>query len=245
MAKKLDVYMPLMVGDWLKGTRGMRAEVRGVYINLLLFQWDNGYIPSGMDDLSFIDPEVGKVWVFIKDKFNEFERGKLRNEKCEEVRGFFLKQAKNGSKGGRPKNNNPKHNPEVNPNSNPKHNLHNELELEYELKNKKESENFEPEFSDYERWTEDASTGNDPLFTNMLRKLKVQPNGQLPDLVRSHLALLATYPNKKPPDQHRFRIALISHIEKELKNGNNKHSNKSNASGVSSKHFSGKYEESL
>ena len=69
MAKKLDVYMPLMIGDWLKGTRGMRAEVRGVYINLLLFQWDNGFIPASMDDLAFIDPEVGKVWVSIKSKF--------------------------------------------------------------------------------------------------------------------------------------------------------------------------------
>ena len=141
--------MPLMVGDWLKGTRGMRAEVRGVYINLLLFQWDNGFIPASMDDLAFIDPEVGKVWVSIKDKFIEFESGKLRNEKCEEVRSFFLKQAKNGSKGGRPKNGNPKRNPEANPNNNPKRNLHNELELDIEsdLNNKKEYDFSKPDIS--------------------------------------------------------------------------------------------------
>lgn len=138
------VYMPLMIGDWLKGTRGMKAEVRGVYINLLLFQWDNGYIPSDMETLSLIDPEVGKVWVFLKDKFFEFEPGKLKNLKNDEVKDFWKKQASNGSKGGRPKKENPNHNPEPNPKINPNHNLHNDIDLDSdnELKNKKESFDF-------------------------------------------------------------------------------------------------------
>lgn len=108
------------------------------------------------------------------------------------------------------------------------------------LKNKKEYEVFETEFSDYERWTEDATTGNDPLFTNMLRHNHLKPNGQLVDLARSHLALLAKYPKMKPPDQHRFRVSLIDHIAKELKNGNSRTNQK-----PGSKSFSGKYEERL
>lgn len=102
MGKEQKVYMPLMIGDWLKGTRGMKAVVRGVYINLLLYQWDNGYIPSDMETLSLIDPEVGSVWVTLKSKFEEFEPGKLRNPKNDEVKAFWSKQKSNGLLGGRP-----------------------------------------------------------------------------------------------------------------------------------------------
>jgi uncharacterized protein YdaU (DUF1376 family) len=123
------VYMPLMIGDWLKGTRGMKAEVRGVYLNLLLFQWDNGYIPADMDELLLIDPELGKVWDKIRDKFIEIEPGRLQNKKNEEVRNFWKKQKSNGSKGGRPKKGNPNPNPEENPNPN----LHNDLDLDNDL----------------------------------------------------------------------------------------------------------------
>jgi uncharacterized protein YdaU (DUF1376 family) len=147
-AKKSDkkkgnqkVYMPLMMGDWIKGTRGMRAEVKGVYIGLLIHQYDHGFIPNDVDELALIEPEVNKVWVKLKDKFEEFEPGKLRNKKCEEVRDFWTKQRINGEKGGRPKKENPKHNPKVNPEPNPDHNLNNDLDIDSdnELKNKKES----------------------------------------------------------------------------------------------------------
>jgi hypothetical protein len=128
MGKKMDVYFPLIVGDWLKGTRGMKAEVKGVYIGLLLYQWDNGHIPASLDELSLIEPEVGKVWVSISSKFIEVEPGKLQNQKVEEVRNFFQKQRQNGLKGGR----NPKGIPNNNPKGIPKGNLHN-IELGIEL----------------------------------------------------------------------------------------------------------------
>lgn len=135
MAK--DVYLPLMMGDWIRGTRGMKAEVKGVYIDLLIHQFDNGYIPSDMDELSLIQPEVGKVWVMLRDKFEEIEPGRLQNKKLEEVRAFWAKQRKNGKKGGRPK----KENLNINPNKNPKTNLHNDSDsdLNIDLKIKKES----------------------------------------------------------------------------------------------------------
>lgn len=95
--------MPLMMGDWIKGTRGMRADVKGVYIGLLIHQYDNGWLPAGLDELTLIEPEVGKVWVSLKDKFEEFEPGKLQNRKLEEVRAFWTKQSSNGKLGGRPK----------------------------------------------------------------------------------------------------------------------------------------------
>jgi uncharacterized protein YdaU (DUF1376 family) len=124
------VYMPLMIGDWVKGTRGMRAEVKGVYIDLLLYQWDNGFIPSDMDELTLINPEVVKVWDKLKSKFVDDGAGRLRNIKNDEVKAFWSKQAKNGSKGGRPKNINPDNNPNQNPNDNPNTNHHIDIDLD-------------------------------------------------------------------------------------------------------------------
>lgn len=131
--------MPLMMGDWLRGTRGMRAEVRGVYINLLIHQFDHGYLPADIETLSLIDPEVSKVWVSLKDKFLEVTPGKLQNKKLEEVRSFWEKQGSNGKKGGRPKKDNPEVNPNNNPTINPKHNLHNEHDLDNDSSNKLKS----------------------------------------------------------------------------------------------------------
>lgn len=122
-----------MMGDWVMGTRGMRADVKGVYIGLLIHQYDQGFLPAGLDELALIEPEVGKVWVLLKDKFFEFEPGKLRNKKLEEVREFWSKQGKNGSKGGRPKKEEPKLNPNNNPKINPKHNHHNDIDLDTDI----------------------------------------------------------------------------------------------------------------
>lgn len=142
MAKKHDVYMPVIIGDWLKGTRGMKASVRGVYLSLLLYQWDNGFIPESMEELTLIDPEVGSVWVTLWDKFKLVEPGKLQNEKLEEVRNYFSKQKKNGEKGGRKKQNNPSSNPNDNPNGN----LHNGIGIGIEFKEEEGvvGETFEP-----------------------------------------------------------------------------------------------------
>lgn len=126
-------YMPLMMGDWIRGTRGMKAEVRGVYIDLLIHQYDHGFLPNDFESLCLIAPELPKVWVSLKDKFEEFEKGKLQNKKLEEVRNFFNKQGSNGKKGGRPKKEKPKPNPKPNPKVNPNPNLHNEYDYEYDI----------------------------------------------------------------------------------------------------------------
>ena len=126
-------YMPLMMGDWIRGTRGMRADVKGVYIGLLIHQYDSGYLPADLEELALIEPEVVKVWVKLKEKFFEFEPGKLQNKKLEEVRAFWNKQGNNGKKGGRPKKEKPNNNPTINPKHNPNTNHHNDLDLEYDI----------------------------------------------------------------------------------------------------------------
>lgn len=128
-------YMPLMMGDWIRGTQGMRAEVKGVYIGLLIHQYDHGFLPSAIDDLCLIEPEVGKVWDKLSVKFREISPGKLQNEKLEEVRAFWSKQSKNGQKGGRPKGDKPKLNPIRNPNTK----LHNDTDLDTDLELKEKN----------------------------------------------------------------------------------------------------------
>lgn len=161
-------YMPLMMGDWIRGTRGMRAEVKGVYIGLLIHQYDQGYIPSTIEELSLIEPEVGKVWVSLSVKFREVSPGKLQNEKLEEVRAFWNKQSKNGQKGGRPKKEKPKHNPKNNPNQK----LHNDLDLEYDLELKEKNsvtsklqEDFQ--LSEWHSWGQSIVDENDPGWEGM------------------------------------------------------------------------------
>lgn len=169
MAKqKLDVYMPLIIGDWLKGTRGMRANVKGVYIGLLLYQWDNGFVPESLEEMALIEPEVGYVWVSISSKFPVSSPGRRQNLKCEEVRNFFEKQRKNGSNGGRPKKDNPKGNPNPNPESNPNPNPPFELELgiDNDLKNKKE-----PPKPDFTKPDIPNDTVVMPFETEPMRKL--------------------------------------------------------------------------
>lgn len=126
--------MPLMMGDWIMGTRTMSARVKGVYIGLLIHQYDHGFLPADLETISLIEPEVREVWVFLKDKFQEVSPGHLQNKKLEEVRAFWNKQAKNGQKGGRPQKEKPKQNPNINPNKNPNHNHHNDLDTDIELK---------------------------------------------------------------------------------------------------------------
>ncbi len=143
-----------MMGDWIKGTRGMRAEVKGVYIGLLIHQYDHGFIPADLDELALIEPEVVKVWVKLKEKFEEFEPGRLRNKKLEEVREFWNKQASNGKKGGRPKRKKPEENPNNNPEPNPNTKLHYDLDHDIDLEIKIK-EAFDEIYLDNQRviWT--------------------------------------------------------------------------------------------
>jgi uncharacterized protein YdaU (DUF1376 family) len=158
--------MPLMMGDWIRGTRAMRADVKGVYIGLLIHQYDTGWLPADLEELSLIEPEIGKVWVKLKDKFEEFEPGRLRNKKLEEVRHFWSKQKKNGDLGGRPKKLKPKSNPTINPKENPKPNHHNDLDLDNDLKN-----NNKESIKDFSQPDIDGDEIAFPIDTPEMRKL--------------------------------------------------------------------------
>jgi uncharacterized protein YdaU (DUF1376 family) len=139
-------YMPFYVGDWTIGTRTMTAQEKGVYIDLLAYEWDNGFIPKDLKRLEKINNEISEVWTELSYKFEEIESGKLTNSKLEGVRenhaSFINKQSENGKKGGRPKTQNkPKINPTQKPNLNPKETL--QTESEYDNESDNEDEGFE------------------------------------------------------------------------------------------------------
>lgn len=237
--------MPLMVGDWLKGTSGMKAEMKGVYINLLLHQWDHGFLPSDLEELALITPEVGKVWDKLKEKFPESEPGKLQNIKLEEVRNFWAKQKKNGTSGGRPKRNNPDGNPNTIPKENPNPNhqndldLDNEVVLEYKEKEKKEKPIIiqatipreSESLDDVEYWTKQILDGNDPFFLNMVRGASLTLDDHLENLARDHLGKCARYNwHDRMTTQQAFRHSLLNYITENLKTGKEKINGKPQAS---------------
>ncbi len=123
-------YMPLMMGDWLMMTSGLRADAKGVIVELLIHQYHHGRLPEPLDDLTLIQPQVGSVWVMIEHLFPVTSLGSRHNPELEETRAFWAKQAGNGKLGGRPKKEKPEVNPNNNPDINPKHNHHNDLDLD-------------------------------------------------------------------------------------------------------------------
>lgn len=207
-------YMPLMMGDWIRGTRGMRADVKGVYIGLLIHQYDSGFLPADVEELALIEPEVGKVWVKLKEKFEEFEPGKLRNKKLEEVRAFWSKQSNNGQKGGRPKNCKPKPNPNNNPKTNPKGNHHNN---DLDLDNDNGINNDNDLLLEYENWTQQIIDGNDHHFEQMFMKESIPQSPNIQFWIMDHRDLLNRYPKMRPPNQNAFRKSCIKHIRENYK----------------------------
>lgn len=65
-------------GDWLGGTMGMTFEEKGAYIELLILQFNRGHMTSHI-----IGQTIGQLWVNIKDKFIQDNKGLFYNERLE------------------------------------------------------------------------------------------------------------------------------------------------------------------
>lgn len=107
--KQVDHYIPLFGRDFLTATAGWTAEERGHYITLLIVQWEQGAIPSGLDRLELVSPGITAVWSVLEQKFPACEDGMRRNarmeqhrEKCQELK---EKRSESGRLGGRQKAN--------------------------------------------------------------------------------------------------------------------------------------------
>jgi uncharacterized protein YdaU (DUF1376 family) len=105
---KGDYYFPLYYRRLLTSTIGWSDAEFGCYMRLLIHQFDNGSIPSDLDELTRIAPSVKKHWKLLAKKFHDDGNGNLvndvMNEVYEDIQHKKNNSRKNGSKGGRPKN---------------------------------------------------------------------------------------------------------------------------------------------
>jgi uncharacterized protein YdaU (DUF1376 family) len=87
--KKLP-YFPLYARDFYLDTADWTCEEIGAYLRLLLYQWENGYIPSNVDRLTLIVGLNRKKLNFtaqkVLKKFAKTGRGKLANLRLERER---------------------------------------------------------------------------------------------------------------------------------------------------------------
>jgi len=104
---KGDYYFPLFYKRLLASTIGWTDEEFGIYIRLLIYQFDNGSIPEDLKELKRISPKIKKNWNRISKKFIKKNEGELINLVMDEIRkDIEYKKEINqlhGKKGGRPK----------------------------------------------------------------------------------------------------------------------------------------------
>ena len=130
---KVDIWMPLYIGDYMADTMCLTTEQHGAYLLLLMEQWMTGPIKDDDEDLAAITKlpidqwrnQRGKLARFFKIESGLWSQPRLAAEK-EAAESRRKAAADNGKKGGRPKIGD---NPEIThglseglPSSNPNHN---------------------------------------------------------------------------------------------------------------------------
>lgn len=124
MAKAQDEFLfPFFYKDFISATIGWEDDEVGAYLRLLLYQWDNVYIPTEKGRLFRIAHSLQKNWDIVMPKFTEItlENGAkvYQNARLEEIReerkNFINSQTNNGRKGGRPEGKKTQTKPKRNP----------------------------------------------------------------------------------------------------------------------------------
>lgn len=109
---KGDYYFPLFYQRLLTSTTGWTDQEFGAYIRLLIYQFDNGSIPSDINQIARIAPSAKKVWSLLSTKFIDNGNGGLINTTMDEIRKETKRKQEIrkelGKRGGRPKKEKPK-----------------------------------------------------------------------------------------------------------------------------------------
>jgi hypothetical protein len=103
-------YFKFWQKEWLSssGTRKLGLAARGLFIDLLAFQWEDGFIPDDLDDIAAMvgiaRADVAKVWPKVRAQFEEIGEGRLAHSRLADERDIALAQQQlnsiNGRKGG-------------------------------------------------------------------------------------------------------------------------------------------------
>lgn len=110
---KVDIWMPIYIGDYLRDTAELSAEEHGAYFLLLMHYWQkNGEIGADVDRLARVARTQPETARFILGSYFILENGNYRNKRAdEEIKNADTRREtarENGMKGGRPPKNNPK-----------------------------------------------------------------------------------------------------------------------------------------
>lgn len=135
---KVDIWMPIYIGDYMADTMRLTTEQHGAYLLMLMEQWMSGPLPDDDEELAAITKMPLERWAAIREKMARFfsvENGTWSQKRLEQEKEAAQVRresaAKNGKKGGRPKAKEtpgesqekpigkPSGNPKVNPESNP------------------------------------------------------------------------------------------------------------------------------
>jgi len=116
MDSKVDIWVPIYIGDYLSDTMHLTTEEHGAYFLLILAYWRNqAPLPSDDKKMAAICRWSIPVWLEHKKTLSEFFESdglfwvhKRIDSELKSALDFRAKQSANGKKGGRPPKNNPK-----------------------------------------------------------------------------------------------------------------------------------------
>jgi uncharacterized protein YdaU (DUF1376 family) len=108
---KVDIWMPIYIGDYLRDTEELSAEEHGAYILLLMHYWlKGGIIGSNVDRLSRVARTTPETCSFILGYYFTLDGGNYKNKRADDemanAESRRLASSENGKKGGRPTKNN-------------------------------------------------------------------------------------------------------------------------------------------
>lgn len=116
MDSKVDIWVPIYIGDYLSDTMHLTTEEHGAYFLLILAYWRNqAPLPSDDKKMAAICRWSIPVWLEHKKTLSEFFESdglfwvhKRIDSELKSALDFRAKQSANGKKGGRPPKINPK-----------------------------------------------------------------------------------------------------------------------------------------
>lgn len=187
-------------GDWLGGTMGMTFEEKGAYLELLLFQFNNGKFNKAQAKqvLSICSASVFEKVIQKFDTDGTFYWKQKLSEEMERRR-KFTESRKNNAKS---KKSIPKA-----VKAYAKH-----METETEIETEDEILN------EYKEWTDLIFDKNDQHFQTLLYNSKLSVTDEAYQYwVMDHLGLLHRYPKMRPTSQQSFRQSVLKHIRENHK----------------------------
>jgi len=104
MAASVEIWMPIMIGDYLAETQHLSAEQCGAYLNLKAHYWKSGFLPLDLEvtrRISRVEKDAWPhAWATLAHFFSRSEAGFKRavwdseKEKAEELRASKHEKAK-------------------------------------------------------------------------------------------------------------------------------------------------------